>query len=251
MGYYVAELPAWKKVVEESPARYALPVDLAAAHNRIGWLFFGMGRLPEALEQYEQARAILRKLLETYHPHLLPRTRSDLSNILINIAEIERRRGRLPEAQAHCDEAIAIREGVMKEFPEVSMYRVQMGECLLRSGQVRLYAGDISGAAEFGRRALAFYARLPQRTGAYAAFEAGSHALLSRVAGCSGSGIPAAEGSVEAEKAMAILRRILAEGYRAPELNNESSLEPLRSRPDFRDLMMDTAFPAEPFARSD
>jgi hypothetical protein len=46
---------------------------------------------------------------------------------------------------------------------------------------------------------------------------------------------------------MAILSRIVADGYRAPELTNESSLEPIRTRPEFR-LMMDVAFPVEPFA---
>jgi hypothetical protein len=45
------------------------------------------------------------------------------------------------------------------------------------------------------------------------------------------------------------LRRLVATGYR-PRLwfENEPQLEPLRSRPDFQTLLMDLAFPAEPFA---
>jgi hypothetical protein len=77
------------------------------------------------------------------------------------------------------------------------------------------------------------------------------HALLSSVAGATASGVSAADGRVEAEKAMAILRRAVDEGYRAPELRNESCLEPLRTRRDFQLLMMDVDFPAEPFAGSD
>ena len=73
-----------------------------------------------------------------------------------------------------------------------------------------------SSARPSSRRSLAFYASLAERKGEYAAFEAGSHVLLSSVAGRRGSGIPASEGPVEAEQAMGILRRILAEGYRAP-----------------------------------
>ena len=80
-------------------------------------------------------------------------------------------------------------------------------------------------------------------------FEAGCHAMLSQVAGMKDSGVPAGERRAEAEKAMAVLRRAVAEGFRAPELRGESSLEPLRSRPDFRLLMMDAAFPTRPFAR--
>ncbi len=45
------------------------------------------------------------------------------------------------------------------------------------------------------------------------------------------------------------LRRMVAVGYRnAIEIQIELALDPLRSAPDFRDLMRDLAFPAEPFA---
>jgi hypothetical protein len=46
------------------------------------------------------------------------------------------------------------------------------------------------------------------------------------------------------------LGRAVAVGYRnANEIRIESALGPLRSRDDFRQLMMDATFPAEPFAR--
>jgi len=41
-------------------------------------------------------------------------------------------------------------------------------------------------------------------------------------------------------------------GYRNPDLyRTESALDPLCTRPDFQVLMMDLAFPAEPFARGE
>jgi hypothetical protein len=80
-------------------------------------------------------------------------------------------------------------------------------------------------------------------------FEAGCHAMLLRAADMSGSGISAPEGHSEADKAMAILRRLVAEGYHAPQLRSESSLEPLHARADFQLLLMDVAFPAEPFSK--
>ena len=82
-----------------------------------------------------------------------------------------------------------------------------------------------------------------------ATFEAGCHAMLSSVAGMTGSGVSADDGQIEAENAMAVLRRLIAGGYHAPELRNESCLDPLRTRPDFQRLMMDVVFPAVPFAR--
>jgi serine/threonine protein kinase/tetratricopeptide (TPR) repeat protein len=248
LAYIRTALANWKQVVDDNPARYSEPVELGGTHNRIGWLFFGMGRMTEALQQYEAARAIFQNLIDHFPPQILPRTRSEISNILINIAEIQRRQGRLGEARANCDQAIALRQAVISEFPEVLSYRIRMGECLLRSGQVKLAAGEIPGAATDCRRAIGFYELAPLRGGETAMFEAGCHAMLSSIAGMSGSGFSVSEGGSEAEKAMAILRRIVAEGYRAPELRSESCLEPLHTRPDFQLLLMDVAFTPEPFA---
>jgi tetratricopeptide (TPR) repeat protein len=248
LTYFHAARAAWKKVVDDNPGRYAEPVELGSTHNRIGWLLFSMGKLTEALEQYEAAREVFQQLQDWFPPHLLPRTRSELSNVLINIAEIQRRQGRLTEARTSCDQAIAIREAVIREFPEVTGYGWRMGECLLRSGQVRLAAGDVANAAADWRRALEWYERIPRRGGELAMFEAGCHALLSGVGGKPGSGVTALQGASEAEKAMAILGRIVAEGYHDPLIKNESCLMPLHGREDFKKLFatMTNRLPANP-----
>jgi len=76
------------------------------------------------------------------------------------------------------------------------------------------------------------------------------HAALAGLAGRAGSGVLAAEGEIEAARAMEWLRRAVAMGYRnVNEIRIESALDRLRSRDDFRLMMMDVAFPAEPFAR--
>jgi hypothetical protein len=49
---------------------------------------------------------------------------------------------------------------------------------------------------------------------------------------------------------MDYMHRALAMGHRnATEVRIESAVDPLRSREDFRLLMMDVAFPTEPFAK--
>jgi len=49
---------------------------------------------------------------------------------------------------------------------------------------------------------------------------------------------------------MALLRKAADSGYCNPDAyRKETALDPLRSRDDFRLLMMDMAFPAGPFAR--
>jgi eukaryotic-like serine/threonine-protein kinase len=249
LAYYRAALEGWNKVVSDNPARYAEPVELASTHNRIGWLLFERGQMKEALQDYEAARAILQNLMRTFPLHLLHRTRSELSNILINIAEIERIEGRVDKARASCDLAIALREAVIKDFPEILGYRLRLGELWLRSGQVRQAKGDIPGAAAEWRRSVAFYQSLPPREGELAMFEAGCHALLSGIGGSTGSGVSAALGRSHAENAMAIIRRIVDQGYHPAQLKNESSLAPLRAQPDFELLMMDVTFPVVPFAQ--
>ena len=81
-------------------------------------------------------------------------------------------------------------------------------------------------------------------TGEQTFFLACCHAGLAGLAGRPGSGVSAAEGADQAEKAMAVLRRAVAMGYRNPDTyRTESALDPLRNRPDFRALMMDLVFP--------
>ena len=89
-------------------------------------------------------------------------------------------------------------------------------------------------------------------SGEPAIFRACCHGSLAGLAGAAGSGISAAEAASQAEEAMAILRRAVAGGYRdVDHLRVEPGLNPLRTRDDFQLLMMDLAFPAEPFARGD
>ena len=74
-------------------------------------------------------------------------------------------------------------------------------------------------------------------------------AALAGLAGRDGSGVSAAEASSEAGKAMALLKKAVGMGYRnADTFRTEPALEPLRNRDDFRLLMMDLEFPADPFA---
>ena len=251
--YFHQARAAWQKVVDDDPAQYATAVDLAGCYDRLGWTLFGSGRADQALEQFEAARAILQRLLDKYPRSVLRRGRDTLANVLINRAEAQRSLGRLVEARASCDQAIAIRELVIKEFPQVLQNRIKMGECLLRSGQLRLASGDLPGAVTDWRAALASYELLParERDGEPAMFQAGCHAMLASVAGRPGSGIAGAERFSEEEAAMEILRKLIEGGYHDRELIDESSLDPLRSRPDFRLLIMDVTFPSRPFAGLD
>ena len=111
--------------------------------------------------------------------------------------------------------------------------------------------GDAVGAAADWRRAIVLCEGLPPRTDWTARYEAFCHAMLSGLAGIAGCGMTASDGALEAERAMDILRRNIAAGYRGPAIRTEPALDPLRTRPDFQLLLRDVDFPAEPFARGD
>ena len=50
---------------------------------------------------------------------------------------------------------------------------------------------------------------------------------------------------------MGVLRRAVAAGYRnVTWMQRDPDLDPLRARPDFQILMMDLAFPPDPFSEN-
>ena len=55
----------------------------------------------------------------------------------------------------------------------------------------------------------------------------------------------------QAEQAMAVLRQAVTLGFRNPDAHRTgSALDPLRNRRNFRILMMDLVFPAQPLANT-
>ena len=117
----------------------------------------------------------------------------------------------------------------------------------MRSGGVRAAAGDLAGAAGDWRRAEAVYAAHPPAGGQAAVLWACCRSSLAGLAGAAGSGVSDAEGAERAEAAMALLRLAARGGHRdlAP-CQTEPGLDPLRSRADFRLLMMDAGLPDRP-----
>jgi hypothetical protein len=56
--------------------------------------------------------------------------------------------------------------------------------------------------------------------------------------------------TVAADRAMAVLRRAVAAGWKnAAHMRHDSDLDPLRARGDFQVLLLDLEFPADPFVQ--
>jgi hypothetical protein len=77
------------------------------------------------------------------------------------------------------------------------------------------------------------------------------HSLISGARAQAGPSLRAEEGEAEAERAVAGIRRAIEAGY--PHLvwirSEDPDLKPVRSRLDFRLLIMDMSMPVEPFVR--
>jgi hypothetical protein len=133
---------------------------------------------------------------------------------------------------------------------KTSWTRLALGKSLRGRGLARRALGDPAGAAADIRRSLDQYDTSPSRSGLAWFATACGHAALAGLAGVTGSGISAADGQVEADWAMGLLRKVVGLGYRNRDaFSTDPALVPLRDRPDFRLMMMDLAFPTDLFAR--
>jgi tetratricopeptide (TPR) repeat protein len=243
---YRASLAICQRLVADNPSVPRFQTLLASVENSVGWLLYKMGHPSEALTVFEPARTIYDALPASREN--AGGVRNSLANILTNMTEVLRLSGRPADARDCCDRAISIREELVKVDPATEIYRSGLAESLMRSGQLRQSGGDVAGAVADWRRAVAYYEALPPRQGEVALMEACCHALLSHVAGLTGSEDSVSQGNREAHRAVAILWLAAGEGYRDIDLmRTEAGLAPIRGRFDFQLLVMDMAFPGDPF----
>ena len=128
------------------------------------------------------------------------------------------------------------------------MYRSLLAWSYRHRGLARRDMGELAGAAADARRALALWEGLPSRSGEEWFETACARAALAGLAGGDDSGVSAAEAAGAAETAMALLHQAVTMGYRSLDaFRTEDALDPLLA-PDFRLLLDDLAFPADPFA---
>jgi tetratricopeptide (TPR) repeat protein len=168
------------------------------------------------------------------------------------LGEARRLQGRADEARPELDEGRRRLEELIGRRPETDRNDWNLPWLLWRLGLTRAAAGDVAGAAADIRRSLTHHGDEDpiQPHSAYRDFDRGcAFAALATLSGRSGSGIPAVEGQAAADRAVAMLRRSIASGFRAPTIAIEPALDILRPRPDFRLLLLDLSMPHDPFAR--
>jgi serine/threonine-protein kinase len=235
-----------QKLVDDNPAVADFQRNLADSQDTIGGSLMENGKAAEAIAEFSREDAVRMRLVQE-NPSV-PDYRIDLANCRANTATALLRLGRPTEARVLSGRAVALCETLVKEHPEIPAYRTGLADCLLRSGLARRGEGDAAGAAADWRRADALLEGVGATIPEFIFVHACCHASLSWAAGRPGSGVPAGEADPEAAKALALFRRAAEMGYRdLARYHTETALDPLRDRPDIQMLIMDLAFPADPF----
>jgi tetratricopeptide (TPR) repeat protein len=231
----------YQELADDHPAVAYLRSPLAFSHRNLGLLLSQTGKPSEAEAECRAGLTLLQELVDD--DPKVPGYRMYLAEVHTFLSVVLRRLGRASEALDHAERAVAAREALIKMDPSVS----GEAEQYLNLGLARRALGNTTGAVADIRRALG----MPEQVHPWAAwyFDAAClHAALAGLAGQDGSGVSASEGASEAETAMALLRQAVALAYRSAAFRYEDALDPLRDRDDFKLLLMDLAFPAEPFA---
>ena len=260
MGKTAEALAAYKESVsilqrlsEAYPSMPDYHRELGRAYNLIGELHVAAGRHTEAVTSLEQARAIHERLVREH-----PQVKDFGKGLAASLSELGRAlkdSGKPARAEAEYRKALSVARKLVDDNPTVLEFRIRLETTvsdlvylLAGNGKDQQREGKNAEAEASFRSAAAVMEKLTTLMAANLFDLECAQSLLAGVAAKSGSALSAAEGRVEADRAVDTLRRAVAAGYRDLAcVRTDTDLDPLRLRADFQLLMMDLAFPEEPF----
>ena len=209
------------------------------------------GRPTDARASYERGQVIGEKAAQSLGANL--EILEEMSYLYQSWGSMAVGTGDIPEATRKFERMGTIVARLIEAHPGAAKYRSQHADWTRRIGIMLQASGRPADAIAHFRQSLAELERLEKPTLGDLYNIACCRSLISGAASVPGSGLTAAEGQAEAERAVAGVHRVLDAGYTNVSWirNGDPDLKPIRSLPDFQQLMMDLAFPAQPFASSD
>jgi WD40 repeat protein/tRNA A-37 threonylcarbamoyl transferase component Bud32/tetratricopeptide (TPR) repeat protein len=149
---------------------------------------------------------------------------------LMGDGERLRNEGRPQDALAPYERALRIWEGIVRDRPTVPFFRAELAATLAAIASIHQQGGRAEQARDAWRRTLDL--GVPPRDGdARVAFN------MARVYAL-GSAVDRDRAAAWADRALAALREALASGYKdRRQIRENPDLDPLRSRPDFKELL--------------
>jgi eukaryotic-like serine/threonine-protein kinase len=264
-----------RKLTDDFPRALAFRYELANAVNDLGYLLTRQGKDAQAEEPYRQALELRKQIVAQAGP--VPRYRQELAEGHHNLAHVLRVTHRTEAAESAWREALEVWKQLAEDLPQVPDFQDGLAGTLTNLARlanqrrefdaavallekagphlqaalkakpqdpgVRQSYRDYLAALAQGRLGLADHARLATTADDLARFgydpandTCDAACLLGRCVTLANKDAQLAQSY--AERALALLRQAVAQGYRdAARLKKDPALEPLRTREEFRMLL--------------
>jgi tetratricopeptide (TPR) repeat protein len=239
--------PILERLTDENPSVTDSRIQLAQVHSDLGDLLLTRGKTADAEAEHRKALALQQRLAEE-NPKIAAHRR-EVTRSLNNIGDVLILSGRATEAIDVYSRSREILETLVKDNPSVAEFPGGLARSPSGLGRALRIAGDRAVAAMNLHRSVQLWDRQAALSAESRYDLARSHALLASLAADSDSGVSPPEGRDEADRAVIELKRAINDGYRELKMDTESNFDRLRTRPDFQVLLLDVAFPDDPFAR--
>jgi tetratricopeptide (TPR) repeat protein/tRNA A-37 threonylcarbamoyl transferase component Bud32 len=234
-----------KVLVSHQPGNAQYRSDLGWCWRYLSQALAAAGELRTALGTAEQAVALYQTLVTSDRPAVELRWR--LGRCLDEVGRISSVLGRRLEAAQALERAAAIHAALASDYPV--LYGVDLIRNRLYVASERVMAGRRQEAGFWLRKADDEIKRTPQFPRGDLLHDLACSHLLWSVAEREGAIAPA-EREARTQRAIAVVRRAIMTGHATLlQIRGDPVLDPLRSRSDFQEMLMDLEFPGEPFRR--
>jgi eukaryotic-like serine/threonine-protein kinase len=249
MKSFKESLIVYERLVRDHPTVTNYLSNQAGAQHSIGWLLMRAGRPAEALPWLRKALPVKDRLVRE-NPTVTD-FHGRLAQSHATIGDALREMSQLREALPELQQALAIQERLASEHPAVEQYKSEVANSHIIIASLLNQMRRYPESRQEYQKAVGIYERIPNPllgdvynlSCAYARL-----AALCRPPGHAPTPEETSKSRAHADLAMTTLHRAVAAGYKnVVSLRADPDLDPLRSRLDFRMLLLDAAFPADPF----
>lgn len=227
------------RLASDEPGNALYRRRLGQVETDTGRLLSDAGRPSEGLPHLERSLSILEKVAGDY-PAVASFQRA-VAECYDILGAAQARLGHRDEAVRALARARETLERLIADHPDFIAYQADLAENHLWTGVVYQDSGRTADALREFTSARTLLGRMVPGIGNLYALARTESRLVPLT--------KSSERGPQADRAMAVLLRAVARGYRAIDvLRTDPCLDALRSRPDFQNLLLDLPFPDSPFA---
>lgn len=214
-AYLKGSLERWQKYAQRQGTDERSLLFQAEGHYQVALIWYKLGRLDDARDEYLAAITFQEKLVEQFSEKHQYRASLARGNVGLGLTYSDQSQGK--EAEVRYQKALGLLEKLVNDQPKVIEYRGDLALCHSNYGILLSERAQLGQAEEHFRKAIAIYDQLihdePQQT---------NHQLLAAKARCHlGSDLTKKRKTEEAEKqlldALAIHTKLVSKDENAPE----------------------------------